>query len=157
MDDKPEASRNRNKTYKVSLSGVPADAPVFEGTDVPVEYMFRYWLEFWPLISFLEDFSEVSGNAALKAIWERAKADLPVGSDRRRHGGMPVFKGTRVPVKFLFDLLKQSETLEEFLGQYTTVDREDAVRALEIANDLIEAVAYRNSDWISSEGEMEQP
>ena len=47
--------------------------------------------------------------------------------------------------------------MEEFLGQYTTVDREDAVRALEIANDLIEAVAYRNSDWISSEGEMEQP
>ena len=93
MAAKPEASRNRNKTYKVSLSGVPADAPVFEGTDVPVEYMFRYWLEFWPLTSFLEDFPEVSGNAALEAILERAKADLPVGSDRSRHGGMPVFKG----------------------------------------------------------------
>ena len=46
MTDKSDANRNRKRTIKVNVSDVPADAPVFEGTDVPVEYMFRYWQEF---------------------------------------------------------------------------------------------------------------
>lgn len=54
--------------------------------------------------------------------------------------GTPVFTGTRVPVKTLFDYLKGGETLAEFLDDFPTVSKEQAVKALEIAGeDLIDA------------------
>ena len=46
-------------------------------------------------------------------------------------GGTPVFKGTRVPVKTLFDYLEDNYTLEEFLGCFPSVTREMACRILE--------------------------
>ena len=46
-------------------------------------------------------------------------------------GGTPVFAGTRVPVKTLFDYLEDDYTLEEFLECFPTVSREMAVRMLE--------------------------
>ena len=51
--------------------------------------------------------------------------------------GTPVFKGTRVPVTFLFDYLEEGEPLEEFLEGYPSVTREQAVAVLEIAERLI--------------------
>ncbi len=54
--------------------------------------------------------------------------------------GAPVFAGTRVPVKTLFDYLKGGETLAEFLDDFPTVSREQAVNALERAEeDLVDA------------------
>jgi uncharacterized protein (DUF433 family) len=46
-------------------------------------------------------------------------------------GGTPVFKGTRVPVKTLFDYLEGDYTLEEFLECFPSVTREMAHRLLE--------------------------
>jgi uncharacterized protein (DUF433 family) len=46
-------------------------------------------------------------------------------------GGAPVFKGTRVPVKTLFDYLAFNYTLEEFLDCFPSVTREMACRMLE--------------------------
>jgi uncharacterized protein (DUF433 family) len=46
-------------------------------------------------------------------------------------GGTPVFKGTRVPVKTLFDYLEADYTLEEFLECFPSVTREMACRLLE--------------------------
>jgi uncharacterized protein (DUF433 family) len=46
-------------------------------------------------------------------------------------GGTPVFKGTRVPVKTLFDYLEGDYTLEEFLECFPSVTRELACRLLE--------------------------
>ena len=46
-------------------------------------------------------------------------------------GGTPVFKGTRVPVKTLFDYLEDDYTLNEFLECFPTVSRELAQRTLE--------------------------
>jgi uncharacterized protein (DUF433 family) len=46
-------------------------------------------------------------------------------------GGTPVFKETRVPVKTLFDYLKDNHTLDEFLECFPFVTREVAYRALE--------------------------
>lgn len=46
-------------------------------------------------------------------------------------GGTPVFKGTRVPVKTLFDYLESNDTLEEFLACFPSVTREMACRLLE--------------------------
>ena len=67
-----------------------------------------------------------------------------VHSDPEIMGGAPVFLGTRVPVKNLFDYLEAGDSLEEFLDQFPTVSREQAIAALEIAREAVEAVA--NSD-----------
>ena len=47
-------------------------------------------------------------------------------------GGVPVFKGTRVSVKTLFDYLEE-ESLEEFLLGFPTVTREQAEGVIEMA------------------------
>lgn len=46
-------------------------------------------------------------------------------------GGTPVFKGTRVPVKTLFEYIEENYTLEEFLECFPSVTREMACRVLE--------------------------
>jgi uncharacterized protein (DUF433 family) len=52
-------------------------------------------------------------------------------------GGQPVFKGTRVPVETLFDHLEAGVSLEEFLEDFPTVTKEQAITTLEIANKLL--------------------
>jgi len=47
--------------------------------------------------------------------------------------GTPVFAGTRVPIKNLFDYLEGGETLEDFLEGFPPVTREQAVAVLEMA------------------------
>ena len=56
-----------------------------------------------------------------------------VHSDPDILGGTPVFVGTRVPVQSLFDYLEDGETLDEFLRQFPSVKREQAVAALDHA------------------------
>ena len=46
-------------------------------------------------------------------------------------GGTPVFGGTRVPVQTLIDYLEGGDSLDEFLDDFPTVDREQAVAVLE--------------------------
>lgn len=52
-------------------------------------------------------------------------------------GGQPVFKGTRVPVETLFDHLEAGVSLEEFLEDFPTVTKEQAIATLEVANKLL--------------------
>src|SRR5271154_3733254 len=47
--------------------------------------------------------------------------------------GTPVFNGTRVPVKALFDYLEAGDPLTEFLADFPNVTREHAVAVLEMA------------------------
>ncbi|MBV8858123.1 MAG: DUF433 domain-containing protein [Acidobacteria bacterium] len=54
-----------------------------------------------------------------------------VESDPEKLGGTPVFYGTRVPIQNLFDCLETGETLDEFLDQFPTVTREQALAVLE--------------------------
>lgn len=46
-------------------------------------------------------------------------------------GGVPVFKGTRVPIKTLFEYLENNYTLEEFLECFPSVSLELARQVLE--------------------------
>jgi uncharacterized protein (DUF433 family) len=66
-----------------------------------------------------------------------ATATQVVHSDPGILGGTPVFVGTRVPVQSLFDYLEGGETLAEFLHQFPTVKREQALAALELARDSL--------------------
>jgi uncharacterized protein (DUF433 family) len=51
--------------------------------------------------------------------------------------GVPVFRGTRVPVQTLFDYLEGGDTLEDFLAGFPTVPRALALEALEQARQLL--------------------
>jgi uncharacterized protein (DUF433 family) len=55
--------------------------------------------------------------------------------------GTPVFVGTRVPAQTLFDYLEGGDTLDEFLRQFPSVSREQAIAALDLARDSVLAVA----------------
>ena len=52
-------------------------------------------------------------------------------------GGLPVFRGTRVPFKNLLDYLEGGHTLDEFLEQFPSVTRGAAIAALEHAKELV--------------------
>ncbi len=64
-----------------------------------------------------------------------------VHSDPDILGGTPVFVGTRVPVRTLFDYVVAGDSLAEFLDHFPTVRREQAVAALAQANELLAAYA----------------
>jgi len=51
--------------------------------------------------------------------------------------GVPVFRGTRVPVQTLFDYLEGGETLDEFLEGFPTVSRAMALDGLDEARTLL--------------------
>ncbi len=52
-------------------------------------------------------------------------------------GGQPVFKGTRVTVETLFDHLEAGISLDQFLNDFPTVTKEQAIATLEIANKFL--------------------
>jgi len=53
-------------------------------------------------------------------------------------GGTPVFWGTRVPVKNLFDYLETGETVDDFLQDFESVQHNQAIRVLELSKKLVE-------------------
>ena len=64
-----------------------------------------------------------------------------VEKDAARLGGEPVFRGTRVPVKSLFDHLKAGDSLDTFLDDFPGVTREQVRTVLDVAGwRLVEAV-----------------
>jgi uncharacterized protein (DUF433 family) len=56
-------------------------------------------------------------------------------------GGEPCFAGTRVPVRALLDYIEGGDTLDEFLEQYPTVSRAQAIGFLEEASESLLATA----------------
>ena len=52
-------------------------------------------------------------------------------------GGTPVFRGTRVPVRTFLEYLEAGQTLDEFLQDFPTVSREQAVAALGLAREAL--------------------
>jgi uncharacterized protein (DUF433 family) len=64
-----------------------------------------------------------------------------VSIDPERQSGTPCFAGTRVPIRDLWDYLESGETLDSFLDSFSTVSREQAIRAIELAGEkLIEGL-----------------
>jgi uncharacterized protein (DUF433 family) len=52
-------------------------------------------------------------------------------------GGTPVFSGTRVPLKNLFDYLETGETVQSFLADFDGVSEEQVIKVLEISEKLL--------------------
>ena len=60
-----------------------------------------------------------------------SKNKVLIEIDPEKLGGTPVFYGTRVPIQNLFDCLETGESLDQFLDQFPTVTREQALAVLE--------------------------
>ena len=60
-----------------------------------------------------------------------------ISRDHEILGGAPVFTGTRVPVQALLDYLEGSQSLQEFLDDFPTVERDQAITVLEQLKDIL--------------------
>jgi uncharacterized protein (DUF433 family) len=56
-----------------------------------------------------------------------------ISKDPRVLGGTPVFSGTRVPVRILLEHLEAGDRIDDFLENYPSVTREQAVGLIELA------------------------
>ena len=125
---------------------IVADGPKFAGTDVAVENLFRCLDGGGSLDAFLKDFPAVSRAQAVAALRDEARAGMgaAVNVDPRIMDGAPVFRGTRLPVKSLFDYLADGYSLDDFLYQFPSASRERITRALEAARRALEIYAYED-------------
>ena len=134
---------------KVGKYGVPIaeSGPKFAGTDVPVANLFRCLDGGGSLDAFLKDFPAVSRAQAVDALRDEARVgmDAAIHRDPRIMDGAPVFRGTRLPVKSLFDYLADGYSLDDFLYQFPSASRERMRRALEAARQALESHAYENT------------
>lgn len=65
--------------------------------------------------------------------------------DREILSGIPVFAGTRVPAKTLFDYLEHGHPLDEFLDDFPTVKREHALAVLELMKEKLLEQTYESA------------
>ena len=142
--DGEEATQRTVDRFEDLLPPTVEDGPKFKGTDVGIKNLFNYLNNGWNLYTFLDYFPNVSAEQALAAIEARAKerAEAAIHSDKRRVSGTPVFKGSRVPIKTLFDYLAAGHSLDSFLYQFPTTQKERAVATLEAAREFMEKIAY---------------
>lgn len=120
--------------------------PVFDGTDVPVEYLFYYMDDVNNVHAFLSDFPSVSREQVLTTMEERLQANIDdvVNSDQNYVSGTPRFNETRMPVNILFEYLADGYTIEGFLENYdTSVTPELSAEVLNVARQLVELYAYK--------------
>jgi uncharacterized protein (DUF433 family) len=80
-----------------------------------------------PEITYLETMT-ADKRAALAGV---------VTIDQEIMHGTPCFTGTRVPVQSLLDFIEAGDTLDQFLQAFPRVQREQAVRFLEMAKDQL--------------------
>jgi uncharacterized protein (DUF433 family) len=73
---------------------------------------------------------------------QKASVAGVVSLDPTMMHGTPCFTGTRVPVQTLLDYIEDGDTLDNFLRDFMTVKREQAILFLELAKEqLIECVS----------------
>ncbi len=70
-------------------------------------------------------------------IDEKELGFLPITIDPEIVSGTPVFKGTRVPVEALLTNLEAGLSLDEFLQNFPTVTRQQAIQVLEFSKSTL--------------------
>ena len=73
---------------------------------------------------------------------QRAAINAIVWKDPERMSGEPCFRGTRVPVQTLLDHLQGNNRLNEFLADFPSVSREQAVQFIELGKDALLECVY---------------
>jgi uncharacterized protein (DUF433 family) len=63
----------------------------------------------------------------------------PFTSNPEVMGGRLVFRDTRIPIEVLFENLADGMSLDEIIDAYPTLNREDAIAAIEVACDSVSA------------------
>ena len=76
-----------------------------------------------------------------RGAWRCALVSSVIHSDPEILGGTPVFVGTRVPLQTLIDYLEAGRPLADFLEDFPSVSRDQAVAALELAKQALLANA----------------
>jgi len=82
----------------------------------------------------------IEAETLAKRILDTDSAESPAGIisvHPERLGGEPCFRGTRVPVKNLFDYLEGGDSLDDFLEGFPGVTREQAVAVLAFAGQCL--------------------
>ncbi len=67
-----------------------------------------------------------------------------INIDKEILGGTPVFDGTRVPIRNLFDYLETGETIDEFMNDFPSVRREQILKLLKFS----EQITLRSSEIV---------
>lgn len=70
-------------------------------------------------------------------IEEEAVESLPITVNPAIMSGTPVFQGTRVPIEALLDNLAAGVSLDEFLDNFPTVTRDQALAILNFSNETL--------------------
>jgi uncharacterized protein (DUF433 family) len=70
-----------------------------------------------------------------------------INIDPETMGGTPVFAGTRVPIQALFDYIETGETLNEFLENFPTVQKEYALEVLKMAKKTLTTEKVLNGNF----------
>jgi len=79
-------------------------------------------------------------------IEEAAVDSLPITIDPQIMSGTPVFEGTRVPVEALLNNLAAGVSLDEFLENFPTVGREQALAVLNFSNQTLKKLGLSSED-----------
>ena len=74
------------------------------------------------------------------AIQEEAVANLPINIDPEIMSATPVFEGTRVPIDALINNLADGVSLDEFLENFPTVSREQALAIIRFPLETIKVL-----------------
>jgi len=70
-----------------------------------------------------------------------------INIDPETMGGTPVFTGTRVPIQSLFDYLETGETLDEFLDNFPSVNKDLALKVLDMASKTLTSEKILNENF----------
>jgi uncharacterized protein (DUF433 family) len=64
---------------------------------------------------------------------QKSRFDEAIWVNPQRVSGTPCFRGTRVPLQSLFDLIEGGETIDQFLQLYPSVSRQQVLAVLDFA------------------------
>ena len=124
---------------------------VFERTEVPVKRVFDYLASgrslkdfHWDFVSvFVEDTWDavVTSGRILEVDAYRGLGSEIIRSHRAYVSGTPVFTGTLLPIRILFDCLADGQTLKDFYYQYSSATPDRLVEVVKAAGKALEREA----------------
>ena len=141
-------AREKTKRIIERNEEIADGALVFERTDVPVKLMFEYLADLKSLKDFHWDFPAVFRSDAYDAV-DTSRRILEIDayrgvengvfhSDTRIVSGAPIFVGSRMPIKNVFDYLSHGETLKDFFYDHDTGVKKHLAPVVHLAGEALE-------------------